>query len=120
LYHLLKTLGVLSNAYLSTNLKDKATTADLMLVGGVYVIALGIFSPLSPALIRFGARFVMSLGTIIASSALILASFSSEAWHLLLTHGVMFGLGVSLVYIVRLKLYYWAWITLLTPAHVLN
>jgi MFS family permease len=98
---LLKTLGVLSNAYLATTLKDKATTADLMLVGGVYIIALGIFSPLSPALIRFGARLVMLLGTIITSLGLVLASFSSEVWHVMLTQGFLCGLGVSLVYIVR-------------------
>lgn len=38
------------------------------------------------------------LGTAIMALALILASFASEVWHLMLSQGVLFGVGASLVY----------------------
>ncbi|EGY21534.1 uncharacterized protein VDAG_10516 [Verticillium dahliae VdLs.17] len=43
-----------------------------------------------------GSRSTLALGVIIQTSALLGASFRFQIWHLLLTQGVFFGLGVGL------------------------
>ncbi|KAJ2558058.1 hypothetical protein EV175_000983 [Coemansia sp. RSA 1933] len=49
---------------------------------------------------RFDTRLVTFFGGLIMGAALIVASFCDDAvWKLLLTQGIMFGIGSSLVYI---------------------
>ncbi|OLY77754.1 putative transporter ESBP6 [Smittium mucronatum] len=45
----------------------------------------------------FGMRNASLIGTIIATAGLILASFSTQIWQLVLTQGVIYGLGSSLI-----------------------
>ncbi|KAF7725115.1 hypothetical protein EC973_000442, partial [Apophysomyces ossiformis] len=90
--------GVFSYAYQTTILENKATMVELMGVGSVVLACLNLMTPLSPVLGRFGARFVMALGSVMMALGLILAAFSYEIWHLYLTQGVLFGCGASLVY----------------------
>ncbi|OAQ36663.1 MFS general substrate transporter, partial [Linnemannia elongata AG-77] len=47
---------------------------------------------------RFGFRLTAMTGSVIMTVALILASFSTQVWHLYLTQGVLFGIGASLTY----------------------
>lgn len=47
---------------------------------------------------RFGFRLTAMTGSVIMTVALILASFSTQVWHLYLTQGVLFGIGASLAY----------------------
>ncbi|KAI8884880.1 MFS general substrate transporter [Backusella circina FSU 941] len=103
LYGMTSIWGIFSHAYATTILKDKATSSDLMMVGGFSIISLGLFSPVSPALMRFGARSVILLGAIIASLGITLSGYSTKAWHLWLTSGIAFGAGVSLVYITSIS-----------------
>jgi MFS family permease len=91
-------LGVFSNAYATTVLKDKATTIELMGVGSTLIVCLNIFTPVSPLLGRLGAKITMMIGSVLMSLGIILAGFSTEIWHLYLTQGVLFGIGSSLVY----------------------
>ncbi|KAG0357075.1 major facilitator superfamily domain-containing protein [Gamsiella multidivaricata] len=50
-----------------------------------------------PVMNRFGHKVILWSGTIIGSLGLLLASWGTELWHLYLTQGVMFGIGVSLL-----------------------
>lgn len=43
-----------------------------------------------------GSRLTLALGVLIQTSALIAASFSNEIWHLILSQGLCFGLGIGL------------------------
>ncbi|CAO3650395.1 unnamed protein product [Mucor hiemalis] len=90
--------GVFSNAFVNTVLKDKVSTVELMGVGSTLIACLNIFTPLSPLLVRLGARLTMVIGSTLASLGLILAGFSTEIWHVYLTQGVLFGVGSSLTY----------------------
>ncbi|KAF9100269.1 hypothetical protein BGX29_009302 [Mortierella sp. GBA35] len=47
---------------------------------------------------RFGFRLTAMTGSVVMTVALILASFSTQVWHLYLTQGVLFGIGASLSY----------------------
>ncbi|KAF9572454.1 hypothetical protein EC968_009932 [Mortierella alpina] len=47
---------------------------------------------------RFGFRITALAGTVIMTVSLILASFSTQLWHLYLTQGILFGIGASLAY----------------------
>ncbi|KAJ2681291.1 hypothetical protein IWW39_006379, partial [Coemansia spiralis] len=63
------------------------TTMSLFMLGGA--IATG------PLTDRFGFRLVSLAGTAICCVALLLASFTNALWQLVLTQGVMFGIGAA-------------------------
>jgi MFS family permease len=91
-------LGVFSNAFATTIMKDKVTTTELMGVGTTFFVCVNIFTPMSPLLARLGTRLTMVLGSILLSLGLILTSFATEIWHVYLTQGVLSGLGSSILY----------------------
>ncbi|KAI8091012.1 major facilitator superfamily domain-containing protein [Gilbertella persicaria] len=90
--------GVFSNAYATSILNNKTTTMELMGVGSLALICINLFAPIGSILASYGIRVAMVVGGTIISSALILASFSTEVWHLYLTQALLFGTGGSLVY----------------------
>ncbi|KAG0376484.1 ATPase of 26S proteasome regulatory subunit 4 [Mortierella sp. AD032] len=47
---------------------------------------------------RFGFRVTAMTGSVVMTVALVLASFSTQVWHLYLTQGILFGIGASLAY----------------------
>ncbi|KAG0205395.1 hypothetical protein BGX28_003016 [Mortierella sp. GBA30] len=47
---------------------------------------------------RFGFRPTAFAGTVIMTVSLVLASFSTQLWHLYVTQGVLFGVGASFTY----------------------
>ncbi|KAF9571852.1 hypothetical protein EC968_010580 [Mortierella alpina] len=47
---------------------------------------------------RWGYRATACSGTLFMTTALVMASFSTQLWHLYLSQGVLFGTGASLVY----------------------
>ncbi|PVZ98655.1 hypothetical protein BB558_005338 [Smittium angustum] len=50
-----------------------------------------------PIIRRLGIRYTSILGTIVATTGLLLASFSTKVWQLALTQGLIFGLGCSII-----------------------
>ncbi|OMJ28590.1 putative transporter ESBP6 [Smittium culicis] len=51
----------------------------------------------SPIIRYIGLRNTSLLGTVIATSGFLLASFSTQIWHLVLTQGIIYGLGCALL-----------------------
>ncbi|KAG2220100.1 hypothetical protein INT45_005861 [Circinella minor] len=47
----------------------------------------------------WGTRLVLFVGTLFIGIGLIIAGFSNQFWHLYLTQGILFGTGVSLMYV---------------------
>ncbi|OTA54326.1 MFS general substrate transporter [Hypoxylon sp. EC38] len=69
-------------------------------VGG-FVTAL-LASPLATTLVgwdRCGTRLTIFIGTIFEAIGFIGSSFASELWHLILSQGVSFGLGMGLCFV---------------------
>lgn len=59
-----------------------------------------IVAPLVNILTRnFGTRTSMFLGTIFISGGLIAASFAKQFWSLIITQGLMIGIGVGFLYV---------------------
>ena len=59
-----------------------------------------IIGPLVTLLLRkTSTRTVMSIGVITETAGLILASFSTKIWHLFLTQGFLFGVGMGFLFI---------------------
>ena len=93
--------GIFSQAFATSILEGKATTLELLAVGSVMNVSLNLFTPVSVMLAKFGTRFNYALGSILMCLGLMLASFTTEIWHLYLTQGVLFGFGCSFLYMVR-------------------
>ncbi|KAI8051508.1 major facilitator superfamily domain-containing protein [Syncephalis plumigaleata] len=91
--------GVYQSLYLSKVYAGQITTFQLSFVGGITMCLLFIIGPFFGALIRkFGPKPLMYLGTIIQPLGMLLASWVQQPWQLYLTHGVLIGIGSSLVF----------------------
>ncbi|KAF9436349.1 hypothetical protein BGZ76_004209 [Entomortierella beljakovae] len=79
--------------------RDKgASASSISFVGSLAVgFQFGFTIISGPVMNRFGHKAILWSGTIIGSLGLLLASWATELWHLYLTQGVMFGIGVSLL-----------------------
>ncbi|KAJ2515936.1 hypothetical protein GGI11_003606, partial [Coemansia sp. RSA 2049] len=90
--------GVFSTYYLNyiypdisaSNVAWVGTTISLFMLGGAVVTG--------PLTDRFGFRMIALSGTATCSLGLLLASFTSALWELVLTQGVMFGLGAACIF----------------------
>ncbi|KAJ2879282.1 hypothetical protein IWW38_006146, partial [Coemansia aciculifera] len=103
-FNLMCTLGVVNSFgvfstyyinYIYPNLSTASiawvgTTMSLFMLGGA--IATG------PLTDRFGFRLVSLSGTAVCSVALLLASFANALWQLVLTQGIMFGIGAACIF----------------------
>lgn len=83
--------------YINSGEFDGASDITFAFVGGLsFSIAL-LISPIVTILIRtYGTRITFGSGVVIQAAALIGASFSTRIWHLLLSQGIAFGVGMGL------------------------
>jgi OFA family oxalate/formate antiporter-like MFS transporter len=73
---------------------------QLQVTFSVLVFLQAFFSPFQGALIdRFGARTLISIGTLLAGVSWIIAAHASSATMLYLTYGGLGGLGTGIVYV---------------------
>jgi len=64
----------------------------------IYLLTLGVFSPLTGAILdSWGPRVSYLAGATLMTAAMWIASQASEIWHFYLTVGVMCGMGSSLM-----------------------
>jgi MFS family permease len=94
--------GIFQNAYTTepdSRFRDVGVF-KLGFVGGCSVGFAFAFGPFSNILVsRFGVRVPILMGVFFMTLALELASVATEYWQLLLSQGIMFGIGASLAYI---------------------
>ncbi|KAK4242316.1 major facilitator superfamily domain-containing protein [Achaetomium macrosporum] len=65
-------------------------------VGGLSISISLLVSPVATWCIgRFGTAFTLRVGVVLEAASFIGASFSTHIWHLLLSQGVCFGLGLG-------------------------
>lgn len=75
------------------------TTLQYSFVGGVSVGMALCVSPLANVLTgAFGYRVPMMLGCVLEAASFVCASFATEFWHLFLSQGVLFGVGMGLLF----------------------
>jgi MFS family permease len=72
--------------------------ADITLTYSVYMLTYGLSGPLVGQLIeRLGARIAYGFGLLCLGLGYLLAGFSTELWHYMLTVGLLGGLGAALL-----------------------
>ncbi|BFZ58074.1 hypothetical protein PYCC9005_005132 [Savitreella phatthalungensis] len=75
------------------------TTTQFTFVGGISVCTALLVSPVSGLLSHlFGHRMPMFLGCFLEAAAFISASYAKKFWQLFLSQGVLFGVGLGLLY----------------------
>ncbi|KAK6074686.1 transporter MCH2 [Seiridium cupressi] len=88
--------------YLRTQSIEGATTLGFAFVGGLSVGIALLVSPVATILAgtkNFGTKKTIWLGTIFETVSFIGASFTSELWHLILSQGICFGIGMGMIFV---------------------
>ncbi|KAL6918820.1 hypothetical protein FSST1_002846 [Fusarium sambucinum] len=69
-------------------------------VGSLSIGITMLFSPFITLMVRLlGTRLTMLIGAILQTISLVCASFSTKIWHLFLSQGLIFGLGMGLLFL---------------------
>lgn len=86
--------------YLSASEFPEATPLEYAFIGGLITATALITGPLASAITnRFGMNVTLLCGVAFETAALVGASFCKQTWHLFLSQGVCFGLGLGLQYL---------------------
>ncbi|KAL1916792.1 uncharacterized protein VTP21DRAFT_5496 [Calcarisporiella thermophila] len=97
--------SIYQTEYLSNVFAGEYTTLQVAFVGSLTQATLTFFGVFSDVFIRnFGYRKTMIVGTFFCVASHIVASFATKLWHIFLTQGFLFGLGISLVYFPSISL----------------
>ncbi|KAJ2783889.1 hypothetical protein H4R18_001445 [Coemansia javaensis] len=92
--------GVFQNYYVNERFKGHASNSTISLVGVLNSSCMAILGVVSGKLCeRYGYRTVPTIGVCLLSLGYLLASFAREPWHLLLTQGVVCGVGAALTFL---------------------
>ncbi|TPX33099.1 hypothetical protein SmJEL517_g03948 [Synchytrium microbalum] len=94
--------GVFQRQYASVNF---ASSSSLSFVGTTNItMALIAGAPIGQLAAIIGHRRTILLGCVVYTLGLFLASFATQLWHLILSVGVLCGLGCSLCFVPALSL----------------
>ncbi|KAF9888174.1 hypothetical protein FE257_009169 [Aspergillus nanangensis] len=86
--------------YLKHNTFPGSTPLKYAFVGSLSLTCLLLVSPIATiAVQKVGIRPTMFCGVILETAGLLCASAATEIWHLFLTQGVLFGMGLGLLFI---------------------
>ncbi|KAB5551168.1 major facilitator superfamily domain-containing protein, partial [Coniochaeta sp. 2T2.1] len=85
--------------YLHSNAFPGIKPIAFAFVGGLSISIALLISPLATICIRkFGTKTTLRIGIVFETASFIGASFTSRIWHLLLSQGVCFGLGMGFAF----------------------
>ncbi|CAK7231140.1 hypothetical protein SBRCBS47491_007831 [Sporothrix bragantina] len=86
--------------YLNNNIFPDSSPIAYAFVGGLSISIALLVSPLSTISVgRLGTRITLLIGIFFETIAFIGASFTSKIWHLLLSQGVAFGIGMGFIFV---------------------
>ncbi|KAL3298833.1 monocarboxylate transporter [Colletotrichum asianum] len=86
--------------YLEHDIFPGSSPLEYAFITSLSLTCLLLISPVATKCVqRYGIRPTMFCGVVLETASLLLASLSSEIWHLFLTQGVLFGIGVGLLFI---------------------
>lgn len=94
------TYGVFLAHYLATDTFPGATYLEYAFVGSLSISVAMLISPLATITTRlYGTRTTLLIGVALETASLIGASFAKQIWHLFLSQGVCFGLGMGFLFV---------------------
>ncbi|KAH7273269.1 hypothetical protein MRS44_001835 [Fusarium solani] len=86
--------------YLKEDTFPGATALMYATVGSLSVGVMMLISPLVTVIVReMGTRPTMVIGAVLQALSLVCASLSTKIWHLFLSQGVLFGIGMGLLFL---------------------
>lgn len=86
--------------YLDNDVFPGASALSYAFVGSLSLTFLLAVSPLATAMVgKVGIRPTMLCGAVLEALSLLFASLATKVWHLFLTQGLLFGMGVGLLFI---------------------
>lgn len=92
--------GVFLAHYLATNTFPGATYLEYAFVGSLSIGIALLISPLATITTRlYGTKATLSIGVVFETASLLGASFATQIWHLFLSQGVCFGLGMGFLFV---------------------
>ncbi|KAL0767128.1 hypothetical protein CaCOL14_010697 [Colletotrichum acutatum] len=93
------TYAVFLAYYLNSGAFPGASPISLAFVGGLsFSVALLIAPIVTFCIPRIGTQPTLGIGVVIQAAALIGASFTTQIWHLLLSQGIGFGVGMGFTF----------------------
>ncbi|KAI9279598.1 major facilitator superfamily domain-containing protein, partial [Sporodiniella umbellata] len=98
-------LGIMQDYYDRQVFQGSVDSTLLSFVGTLGMSFCGLMGPVTPVLISLvGAKWLLFFGSVLMTSGLILASFSTKIWQLYITQSIMHGIGAALLYIVSMSI----------------
>ncbi|KAL2211498.1 MFS general substrate transporter [Sarocladium strictum] len=92
--------GVFLAHYLSEDVFKGATALEYAFVGSLSVSFAFAVSPIATITTRdYGTKPTMLFGVVAEALSLILASWATKIWHLFLTQGILFGIGMGFIFV---------------------
>ncbi|PHH52371.1 putative transporter MCH2 [Ceratocystis fimbriata CBS 114723] len=92
--------GVFLAHYLKENTYPSATPLHFAFVGSLSISCALLISPLAIMSTRhFGTKPTMYIGVVVEATSLVCASFAHKIWHLFLTQGFLFGVGMGFLFV---------------------
>ncbi|KAF4124939.1 putative arabinose efflux permease, MFS family [Geosmithia morbida] len=92
--------GVFLAHYLATDTYPGTTPLEYAFVGSLSLACALLVSPLATLGVReLGTKPTMMLGVVLEAASLVLASLSRRIWHLFLTQGILFGVGMGFLFV---------------------
>lgn len=86
--------------YLRSGTYPGTTSLMYAMIGSLSIGVTLLMSPLVTLMAReLGTRPTMLMGAVLQSTSLVCASLSTKIWHLFLSQGVLFGVGMGLLFL---------------------
>ncbi|KAK9708761.1 hypothetical protein K7432_009443 [Basidiobolus ranarum] len=93
------TWGIFQRYYVESMIFGETSNAVISFVGTIGVSCLDLWGLVTGSICeKLGYRRTMFVGVILLSASFIIASFSTQIWHLFLTQGFMYSVGGGLLY----------------------
>lgn len=100
-----QSFGVYLSYYLNTNRYPDASELEFALVGGFNFAFAMVAAPIVTALThRFGKAVTMSVGIVLQTGGYVAAGFTDRVWQLMVTQGILVGLGIGFIYVPSLPI----------------
>ncbi|KAG0649572.1 putative transporter ESBP6, partial [Hyphodiscus hymeniophilus] len=92
--------GVFLAHYLSNDTFPGATSLEYAFVGGLSISLALIISPIATICVgKFGTQATLSIGIVFETAGLLGASWANKIWHLFLSQGCSFGIGMGFLFV---------------------
>lgn len=97
--------GVMLAYFLSHSTFPGASRIQYALIGGLAISQALLMGPVvSESRKRLGTTITLLIGTVFVFGSLMAASYSQQIWHLFLSQGICFGIGMGFLYLTAMNI----------------